>query len=415
MRRLLQDIGDRLRGFVEQRDDVALILSSPAADSLPILSLVEGLEAASSSDLFWLFTDNFTEAGAYADAIVAAFATKHGAVRQALEKEGMRPWPPLPAAVLSSADPPAQRLRDLASFSRELLPIPNGGNIIWVFYPLEVDDWTGFAALMEQVLHHEFPNPWCHHLRFIIRADPADRAMPGALEGLPRTLWYQPDLGPEAIQRSLEEASMDEDLPLEERLGNLMVLAGSDHANRRYSEALEKYELVLQYHAPRGNLTMAALALNGMGEAYEKMGDADGASESYLAALAPASLGDHPPIPVLLNVVLNLANLRLVQERWAEGEACYDMAQQLATLARNGPAKIQALEYRGVCQRQQGQIVEAEQSWYQGSVLAAQLEDVELCRRSVERLRLLYADTGQTELERERSEQLESLGEPRAA
>jgi tetratricopeptide (TPR) repeat protein len=411
MRGLLQSIGDRLQAFIEQRDDVALVLCSPASDALPILTLFERLEESSTSDLFWSFTEGFTTSQTYADSVVKAFAAKHGAIRLGMENAGMTPWPPLPALTLAEDVPPARRLRELGAFSRKLLPVPNGGTLVWIFYPLEVADYTEFANLMMQVVQHEFPNPWCHHLRFIIREDPAERSL-GMLAGAPRIQWYQPDLSMEALQRSMEEEVEDESLSVAERLNNVPVLAGIDVANRRYPEALEKYELLLQYHAPMGNYTMAAVALNGMGEAYEKLGDLERASESYQAALVPASQGEHPPIAVLLNIVLNLANLRHEQERWGEGEAYYDMAKDLATVARDGPTKVRALEYRGVCQQRQGKLEEAEKSWYDGSVIAAQLEELDLCRRLVARLRQHYAETGQVVQERERRDQLAALGEP---
>jgi tetratricopeptide (TPR) repeat protein len=410
VRGLLEKIGDRLKGFVEQRDDVALVLSSPASDALPILTLLEDLEAASASDLFWIFTDAFKDPCSYADAVAKAFATKHEAVRLALEKAGMTPWPSIPPRGFSPDLSPAQRLRGFAAFSRELLPVAGGGNLVWVFFPLEIGDHKEFAGLIEKVLQHTFPNPWCHHLRFIIREDPSDKTLRSILKGLPRLQWYQPDLGPEAVQRSLEEEVADECLSIAERLGNVMVLAGIDHANRRYPEALEKYELLLQYHAPVGNHAMAAVALNGMGEAHEKMGNLERAGRSYQAALISANRGNHPPVPILLNVVLNLANLRLKQERWDEAEAYFDMTQKLATIARNGPAKVQALDFRGVCQYRQRKLLEAERSWYDGSVLAAQLEDVDLCRTLVWRLQQYYAETRQFEKERERRDQLAALG-----
>jgi Tfp pilus assembly protein PilF len=412
MRKLLKAISDRLQAFVDQRDNLALVLCSPATDALPLLKILEGLEEMSTSDLFWSFTDNFTGAADYAHAVVTGFATKHEVMRLAMEKEGMTPWPPIPPRVLSEDVPPAQRLRELSAFSRELLPIPNGGCNVWTFYPLEIGDHTAFATLMAEVLQHEFPYPWCHHLRFIIREDPVDRALQRALATSPRIEWYQPDLSAEAINRSLEETVGDESLPLEERLGTLAVLAGNDFAFQRYAEALEKYELLLQYHAPLGNYPMAALALNGMGEVYEKMGHVEWANESYEAALIPASHGDHPPIPLFLNVVLNLANLRLAQERWEDAEAYYDIAQQLATVARNAPVKIRALENRGVCQQQQGELEAAVKSWNDGAVIAAQIEDVELCRSLLERLRQHHAEMGQTARERELAEQIAALGKP---
>ena len=164
----------------------------------------------------------------------------------------MAPWPPIPPGILSEDAPPAQRLRELAAFSRELLPIPNGGNNIWIFFPLEIANHAAFATLMEEVPAARIPLP-------LVSPPPLHHA---GGSGRPRTAagtrkftrieWYQPDLSAESINRSMEEEVADESLPLEERLGTLVVLAGNDFAFQRYAEALEKYELLLQYHAPDG-------------------------------------------------------------------------------------------------------------------------------------------------------------------
>jgi tetratricopeptide (TPR) repeat protein len=398
-----------MQGFIGQRDDLALVVQSPESDCLPIWKTIEGLEANNPSDLFWIFTDRFTDPVSYADAVVAAFSTIHAAMHLAMKREGLAPWPDIPPHVGVARTPPAQRLRTLAAFSRELLPIPLGGNNVWALYPLEIADPVAFATLMRDVLNHEMPFPWCHHLRFIIREDPSAPMLRSALRSTAGIDWYQPDLGAEAVYRGLQEDSADETQPLEQRLSSVLVMAGADVAIGRHEQAIEKYELLLQYHAPRGNLAMAAVALNGMGEAYEKLQNPGRAEECYHAALIPASHGDQPPIAVLLNVVLNLANLRFAQQRWSEAEPYYDAAQQLATVARDGGTKVRALERRGICQRWQGQMDEAERSWIDGSVIAAQLEDVALCRSNVERLAQHYAETGRRRDEYERREQLASL------
>jgi tetratricopeptide (TPR) repeat protein len=410
MQKLVQQISAQLSAFVAQRDNVALVVISPATDSLPILTMLEGVEAESASDFFWTFNDAFADAFSYASAVVAGFSARHDAVRLAMAKEGMRPWPLIPERVLSEKTPPALRLRELAAFSRELLPIPNGGVNVWTYYPLEVADPNAFARLMREVVQHEFPNPWFHHLRFIIREEPGDPFLRAQLSGMPRIQWYQPDLSAEAVQRSLEEESADESLPLEQRMNTLLVLAGNDFALHRYPDALAKYELLFRYHAPLNNYSLAAVALNGIGETYEKMGDLDSANASYEAALVPASHGENPPIPVFLNVVFNLANLRFNQQQWADGEAYYDLGQQLATIARNGQAKVDALDLRGQCQQRQGKLQEAQKSWHDGAVIAAQLEDVSLCRKMVARLSQHYAETGQWAKEREWRDYLAGLG-----
>ncbi len=415
MRRLLNQIGNRLQAFIDQRDDLALVLRSPAADALPLLKILEGLEEASTSDLYWIVTDNFIEPVAYANAIVRGFVTKHEVVRLTMEKRRMAPWPLIPRQILSEATPPVQRLRDLAAFSRTLLPVPDGGTNVWIFFPLEVANQTAFAGFMAECFRHDFPFPWCHHLRFLVREDPSDPALARRLAGAPRIQWYQPDLSTDAVNRALEAETADERLPLAERVAMLPILAGNDFAWGRYPAAMQKYELLLRYHASTNNYAMAAFALNGMGEVYEKVGALDRANQSYEAALIPASHGDHPAFPIWLNTVVNLGNLCVRQARWRDGEAYYDIAQQLATIARDATTKISALERRGVCQEYQGQLAEAEQSWRAGSVIAAQLQDVASCRGLLRRLEELCARTGQHAAAFELHEQLTLLDAPEAA
>src|SRR5262249_28307804 len=158
------------------------------------------------------------------------------------------------------------------------------------------------------------------------------------------------------------------------------VMAAIDGANGRLPQALEKYELLLQYYAPQNNFSFAALAINGIGETYQKMGELDKAGESFESALIPATQNEHPSIPIFLIVVLNLGNLRCTQERWSEAEAYFDIAQQLAMVNRDASTKIRSLESRGICESKQGKHEQACQSWNDALVMAAQLENAELCK-----------------------------------
>src|SRR5262249_34569123 len=158
------------------------------------------------------------------------------------------------------------------------------------------------------------------------------------------------------------------------------------------------------------NYPLAALSLNGMGEIYEKMGDFEKANQSYEAALVPASHGERPLVPVLLNIMLNLANLRFTEQRWVDSEDYFDMIQQLAAANPDAALKIRSLEKRGICQQRQGKVQEAEKSWNMGAIMAAQLQDAELCRSLLDRLRQHYVETRQVAKEREINEQLAAFG-----
>jgi uncharacterized protein HemY len=145
---------------------------------------------------------------------------------------------------------------------------------------------------------------------------------------------------------------------------------------------------------------------------YERTGDLELANQSFEAALIPATHGDRPAFPVWLNIVTNLGNLCIRQRRWADGEAYFDVAQQLATAARDGPTKVGSLKRRGDCQHQQGKLADAAQSWNAALIIAAQLEDVVSCRTLVSRLEQHCTEGGQHAKALELQEQLAALDAP---
>ncbi|MBR0655531.1 tetratricopeptide repeat protein [Plastoroseomonas arctica] len=409
MQEILDVVAEELRSFIAQRTDVALLLRCNASDTLPILTVLESVEAESAADLFWIMPDAFHDSESYAEAITDAFFTRQEAVRLSLEEEGAVAWPPNPrTSGEERPGTPADRLRQACTFSREMLPDPAIGASVWVLNPLELHDGPAFCALMAELIRHELPRPWCQRLRFVICVGPDD---PGAalLQSQPRVRSFTPDFGPDAVERHLSATAEDDTLALDERMGTLMVMAGVDQALHRHADAREKYALLHRFHDATGS-GVAAVALGGVAEAAEAMGDLAGAGDAYERALALAGQETHLPVPLYLNLTMGIGRLRLKEDRCAEGEAWFEMAQQLAILARNAPMRIQALELRGVCQHAQHRYELAEQSWIGGSVLAAQLEDVPACRGLVLRLARHYRETGQVEAARERRDQLVDLG-----
>ena len=168
-----------------------------------------------------------------------------------------------------------------------------------------------------------------------------------------------------------------------------------DYAHQRFEGALEKYSLLLRYYTASRNDTLTALVLNGMGEVHGRLGDRERAARCFEAALAPATAqSGPPPVPVLLNLTLNLANLRLGEENWEAAEAYYDAAQQFATVQRAALTKLQAMEDLGYCQYRQGKIPEALGSWNAVVAVAAELEQPDHERSACDRLLAHYRETG---------------------
>jgi hypothetical protein len=165
MQKLLDAMTARLKAFAAQRDDLALVVPCRDEEVVVVLKSLETVDDESTSEMFWIVSDEFRDPSSYVAGLVNAFAVKHGGVRLAMEKEGRAPWPSLPPGLLDETRRPGERLRELIAFSRELLPSPDGCIAVWCLIPLAIADSPAYASLMAELLRHEFPNPWCHHLR----------------------------------------------------------------------------------------------------------------------------------------------------------------------------------------------------------------------------------------------------------
>lgn len=87
MRKLLDEISGHFRMFLEQRENVALIVWCHSADAVPLLKIIEGVEGERVSDLFWTSTDNFVDRRSYVSSVFRTFSMRHETVRLALAKK----------------------------------------------------------------------------------------------------------------------------------------------------------------------------------------------------------------------------------------------------------------------------------------------------------------------------------------
>jgi tetratricopeptide (TPR) repeat protein len=386
MQRLLDGITARLKAFVDQRDQFALVVRCHDEECPVILKSLEGIDESADSEMFWIASEPFADAALWVSSVVSEFAVKHGALRMSMGTEGFAPWPELPDSLLDESRLPADRLRELMEFSRELRPYPDGMLTVWCLVPLEISDDHGWAALMWALLQHQFPNPWCHHLRVYLRGTPAEPMLETALGTIPRIAWYDPDLSQAALQRALEDEAADRTLPLERRLQNLFMSAGVDYGHQRFGDALAKYGVLLKFYSGTRNPGMTAMVLNAIGETHARTGNPDAAILCFEQALVPATSMSPLPVPIMLNVTLNLANQHMSFGHWEEGEAYYDAAQKLAMAARDADTRLRALESMGVCLYAQGKVADAVATWHAGATVADELEILEPRRTMLLRL-----------------------------
>lgn len=409
MRRLVEDIKGRLGDFVAQRDDLALVVACDDAACPFLIKVVDEVDQGGSPHMFWQFSEPFEDPEGYADAVAAAFTQRHALVRDAFAKTGGPAWPPVPERVHDRALPPVERLRELITFARTLRADTEEQVVVWGVVPTRVGDPEAYGDFLAELLAHDFPHPWCHHIRVVVRDDADNPGPSERLRGRERIGFAELDLGPDRVEEALLADADDEEMPLALRMQSVLVAAGLDYGHQRYDQALEKYHLLLAYYAATGNHALWALVLNGMGEVHEKLGDPETARMNYEAAVTPATEGK--AYPVLQNITLNLANLALGEERWAEAEGYYDSAALLATAFLDPGTKLRCMENIGCCRYALGERERAVAVWEEGVVLARGVEATDARRNLLVRLDEHYARVGDREARRRVREELATLPE----
>jgi len=417
MRKLFDDVKQDIAAFTEQRDDLTLIMRCGAPEVAIVLKLIESVEE-NSPHTFLDLTDNFYQASAYVDALVTQLTGRFQQASDARVGEGGSPLPPAPATLDDHRLPPQERLRELMCYARSAIEDPEAV-LVWTMMPLEVHDPVGWARLLTATLRHEFPGPWCHHMRVIVR-DPEQCPLELSKDALQRERYRPVDFGPEAVERSLEDAANDASLALPERMNALMVLAGMDASQRRTDDAKEKYALLIKYHHALGDNTQWSLSMLGMGDAEARAGNAKAAKDWYLAALTPATKAN--AFPVILNASLSLGNLHFDSGLWIDAATWYNVAGQLARALLNADTLLDCQEREGLCYQRAGVHKRAYEAWQQGVELAQALPNRERQKRLLQRVIELYTELRMDEQRRkaeydlravELLEEQEAAAEPR--
>ena len=368
----MQKLFDRFRqdidAFVEQRDDLLLIVSCADADAALVAQTIGDIEKMNQSDIFLVFPDNFTMTAPYVSVVVERFKEQYRLANQALEEEGKAPLPPLPEALSDDYRPPFDRLRDTIDFARSLVPPEDGHRLIWAMTPLEIADRTAYLKLVTAFIPWQGIEPWMRGVRIICRDLPQTMQLAPSLQEAPRTRQQDADLGPDAIVESFAEEVEDEDLPMEQRMQSLLSMAMLDYAHGRPGQAMTKFEALLGYYQHTENLAMQALVLNGMGDINHRADDLVKAQHWYECALTPVVEGDSPVI--FLMIVRNLGEVSYKMKQYPEAEEYFDGADKLAEHLKDPQSKAHALEWRGLSQEQQHKFKDAAASWEDAATLS---------------------------------------------
>jgi tetratricopeptide (TPR) repeat protein len=350
MWRKLDELKRTLSGFVGQREDLLLVVSCADPEVAYVLKTLEGIDDTSPGDLFLVFAEPFTQAEAYAAAIMKNLRAQ-AAAAQARSGEGA-PLPPFPPPCEDEGAPPHARLRAAVDHVSSLVPTQGEHRVVWAFLPVQVTDQEGYARLVGQFIAWNGPEPWMRGLRVVARDD---RPCPFLLPALrkrkaPGVLLYEMNMSPEALNDALVLEAADRSLPLSRRMQALVQLAGLDYAYKRYPDAIKKYVFLYDHYTEHNAPAMAALSLQGVGDCLRRQGDLQGARLRYQQALTLAMGAKALPVLLALTSALGDVSLELDEPREAAG--FFKLAADIAGRVMNPFARADAQEKQGIaCDR----------------------------------------------------------------
>lgn len=395
MRRLVDNLQKTLVEFVEQRDDLILLLQGDDAAAAISMKLLRGIEASDPADVFLLMAHDFERLNLFVDAAVAHLAQEHARTNAALQEEGRAPLATFPTGALDAARPPIDRLRDALAFMRSLIPRRGGHRLVVMFCPMRVADVAGYAGLIGDLAPRDPVPGWLQGMRIILRCTPEMSAAVETLKAAPRTRVGTFDFTRDAIETSLQEEAADERTPEAARAGALVQLAAFDTAFGRSAAALTKYELLLGLFQKTENPLMESHVLNGMGDAHRRGDDAEKAMASYECAIAPAV--EAKSAPMLQVTMRNLASLEYELGHFDRAEQYFDLLLRAAQHNQDANTIVLALEYRGLAREQQNHLEPALESFDDAVVFCGEVALISDLKRNLGHLERVASRSGKAD------------------
>ena len=413
MRSLAEQAATAFRTFLNQRDDLILILSAADGDVPAGLKILEGLEAELSHVWGWVFAQSFTDAPSYVDAIAADVAGKQLVMNGALEKQGRPALPPVPPALRDPSRVPAERLRVAVEYVRSMVPPVPGGVTLFALLPLEISDHTAYAALARDLVRHRMPFPWCSGVRFVLRDDVAVPQL-AQFGNAPRTRTLRIDFSAPALAEALTREAADEKSAAgrtHERSTRRGGYGSGVRPDRRGAGRLPDGDAALRRgrqcarRRPRRQRHRRVPAGPGRhGRCGAGHARRDGGGPAIHAAVAPRGAQRSARAD---DVVAR-------QQRWAEAELYLTATHDVANALFMPTVRAEALDRRGIAQSRLGKVVESERSWRDAIAIADEAEAHELALAARSHLRSLLQQQGRDEEARELAREIARL-EPLAA
>jgi tetratricopeptide (TPR) repeat protein len=390
MKRIIQDIQLRLRQFINSSRRRLLVISCAPENSTLLLKSFDAIEDdMAAPDIFLSFGHPFASAEPYVTEAIASLRRQFDQVNREMEKRGDPPLPALTEDPASGSLTPQARLLTCIQHLRGV--VPRERRVIWLFYPLEINEPHEYLRLIDFMREGIAP---LRGVKLIVR-DNAEQILLLGLNKYPEAQFYEPPLDPDKLMKELAGQANDPRTPPEEQAQIHMMLAGLDISQRRFDQALSRNQELLGYFRHTGQRHHQSITLNNIGDIYYLQNQLGAAQESYEQAIMIAVKEKSEPLVIYQSI--NLGNVLQRQQKFDEALVYYQAAEQLADKNRTLAYQIQALEQIGAVRQQTRQLDEAAAALEKAADLRQKFHFEHGLHGPMTRLLNIYQEMGDTE------------------
>lgn len=397
MRRLYEKLQAMLRGFIDQRDDLLLLVAANDSDSALVLQCLREFDEQSAGDLVLLFGEAFDQPFASADCYLDSLAAKLRSDVEVANAGALptdTPLPPPPEAMAEGAVPPPARLKLGLGYAASLVDPRGGQRYVWGMVPGEIKSADQYAALLAALPALQ-PEEWMRGGRVIARVPANFDLARSPLAGKPRVRVERFHIPHDAHEQELLAALNDPAALEADRMGAAVQLGFIDAAHNRLEPAAAHFNKALVFFQWVKLPAMAGLVMVGLGDVARRRGDAVEAKRWFESALVPAVESESPIL--LSNVVENLATTEFRQGQYGEAAARYAALGELRRTSFDEDGVAESLEWEGVSLDKAGRTQDAVMKWYEAALIGRTFNLEHRLPSVLPRLRDGYERLGWTE------------------